>query len=84
MEVYLPIQRGGETHTMGDHQKTAPGSRHHVAGELKNFIRGGLIEIPGGLIGEQQKWFHRQCASDGHALLLTAGQLFRIALEQIA
>jgi hypothetical protein len=82
--VDLPIERGGETHAVGDHQESASGSRDQIAGKAENVIRRGLVEVSGGLIGQQQNRFHRQRAADGDALLLTAGQLFRIALEQIA
>jgi hypothetical protein len=75
----LPIQRGGETHTVGDHQKTASGSPDQIAGETENVVRGRLIEISGGLVGEQEKRLYRQCAADGDTLLLSAGQLLGIA-----
>jgi hypothetical protein len=79
VEVNLPIQRSGETHTVGDHQKTASGSPDQVAGETEDVVRRRLIEISGGLVGEQEKRLYRQCATDGDALLLTTGQLLGIA-----
>jgi hypothetical protein len=79
VEVNLSIQRGGKTRAVGDHQETAPGARHQIAGEAENLVRRRLVEVSGGLVGQQQKRFYRQCAADGDALLLTAGQLLGIA-----
>jgi hypothetical protein len=79
VKVNLPIQRGGETCAVGDHQKAAPGSRDQIAGEAENLIRRRLVEVSGGLVGQQEQRLCRQCAADGDALLLTAGQLLGIA-----
>jgi hypothetical protein len=75
----LPVQRSGETHTMGGHQETASGSFDQIAGEIENVVCRRLIEVSGGLVGEQKKRLYRQCATDGDALLLAAGQLLGIA-----
>jgi len=57
VEVNLPVERGGETYTVGDHQEPAPGSRHQVTGETEHVVRGRLVEISSGLVGEQKQWF---------------------------
>ena len=39
------------------------------------------VEISGGLIGEKDERITDQCARDGYALLLTAGELRRVMLR---
>ena len=60
-------------------KKPHPVRADQIAGEAENLIRRRLVEISGGLVGEQEKRLYRQCAADGDALLLTAGQLLGIA-----
>ena len=50
----------------------------------EHLIRRRLVEIAGGLVGEQQQRLYRQRAADRDPLLLAAGQLLGIALQQIA
>ena len=59
--------------------------RHHhrraagvdVAQQLEDAARGALVEIAGGLVGEQHDGVVHQRARDRHALLLAARQLAR-------
>ena len=84
MEMDLAVERGGEARAMGDHQEAAAGSRDQIARERENVIRRRLVEIAGRLVGEQKQRFCRQRAADRDPLLLAAGQLVGIALEQTA
>src|SRR5439155_18295733 len=84
MEIDLAVERGGQPRTMGHHQEAAASSCDEVARERQNVVRRRLVEIAGGLVGEQQQRLYRQCAADRDALLLSAGQLLRVALEQAA
>ncbi len=84
MQIDLSVKRGGETRAVGHHQEAAAGSLNQIARKRENLIRGGLIEVAGGLVGEQKQWFYRQRAADRDPLLLAAGQLFGIAPEQTA
>src|SRR5260370_16894343 len=84
MEIYLAVERGGKARAVGHHQEAAAGSLDQIARERENVIRGCLVEVAGGLVGEQKQRFCRQRAADRDPLLLAAGQLLRIALEQTA
>ena len=61
-----------------------PASLNQVARERENVIRRRLIEVAGGLVGEKKQRFCRQRPADRHPLLLAAGELFRIAVQQTA
>ncbi len=84
MQIDLSVKRGGETRAVGHHQEAAAGSLDQIARERENLIRGCLVEVAGGLVGEQKQRFCRQRPADRDPLLLASGQLFGIALEQPA
>src|SRR5258708_17665820 len=84
MEIYLAIECGGEARAVGHHQEAAAGSRDQIAREREKVIRRRLVEIAGGLVGEQKQWFCRQRTADRDPLLLATGELFGIAMQQIA
>src|SRR5487761_436585 len=84
MEIDLAVERGRQTGAVGDHQEAAATSRDEVARQRQNLVRRRLIEISGGLVGEKQPRLYRQGAADRQPLLLAAGQLFGIALQQAA
>ena len=80
----LAVERGGQPRAVGHHQEAAAGSRHQIARQRQNLVGGRLVEIAGRLVGEQQQRLHRQRAADRDPLLLAAGQLLGIALQQAA
>ena len=82
MQIYLPIERPGQPRRMRHHQEAAAGTLHQIARKREDVIRGGLVKIAGGLIGEQKQRLYRQRAADRNPLLLTARQLFGVAPEQ--
>src|SRR5205814_4852721 len=84
MEIDLAVECDGQPRTMGHHQEAAASSSDEVARERQNVVRRRLVEIAGGLVGEQQQRLYRQRAADCDPLLLAAGQLLRVALEQAA
>ena len=47
----------------------------HLAHQVEHALSGSRVEVPGRLVGEQQRGAHRQRACDRHALLLAAGHL---------
>ncbi len=51
----MTVERGGEPRRVGDHQKAAAGLRDEIARQCENVIRGRLIEIAGGFVGEQKR-----------------------------
>ena len=68
----------GERRVVGDqHQR---GAALRVAGEqqIDDLLAGGLVEIAGRLVGDQDRRIGRQRAGQRDALLLAAGQLRRI------
>ena len=52
--------------------------------QIQNMAGGVGIQRGGGLVAEQHLRIHRQRAGDGHALLLTAGELAGIGLHAVA
>ena len=48
--------------------------------QFEDRVAGGCVQIPGGLVGEQNSWRIDQSAGDGHSLHLPAGKLVRPAL----
>src|SRR6202035_2373100 len=74
----------GEPRGVGHHQEAAAGSLYQIARERENVVGGGLVEIAGGLVGEQKQRFYRERAADRDPLLLAARQLFGIAFQQSA
>ena len=51
--------------------------------QVENLRRGGGVERAGGLIAQHDGRIVGQRPCDGHALLLAAGQLARVAVGQI-
>ncbi len=72
----------GEARAVGHHQEAAAGSCHEVAVKRQNVVGGGLVEIAGRFVRQQQQRLDRERAPDRDPLLLAAGQLFGIALQQ--
>ena len=64
----------GEAHFVGDHHHghTAPGQFLH---DFQNFAYHFGVQSGGGLVEEHDLGLHHQGPDDGHALLLTAGEL---------
>jgi len=62
-EMDLPVERGGQPFAVGHHQETAAGSRHQVARQRQHVIGGRLVQIAGGLVGQQQQRFYRERAA---------------------
>ena len=67
----MTVERGCQPRTMGHHQKAAAGPCDQIARERENVIGGRLVEIAGGLIGEQEHGLYRQRAADRDSLLLS-------------
>src|SRR4029079_8448898 len=54
------------------------GSRRiDVAQKLEHTASSALVEVPGGLVGDENEWVVDQCARDCNALLLAARKLAR-------
>ncbi len=78
-----PVEQVREPHAVRDHQEAAAGACHEAGHQLHHLVRGRLVQIAGRFVGQQQRRLVRERAADGDALLLPAGQLLGIAIEQI-
>src|SRR6516164_908150 len=77
-----PVQRCGKPRAVGHHQKAATASRNQVARQRQHVIGGVFVEISCWLVGEQKQRLGRKRTADRYPLLLAAGELLGIALEQ--
>src|SRR6185437_8278815 len=84
MQRDRPVQRRGEPGTVGHHQKAAAGARDEIARQRQHVIGSRFIEIAGRLVGKQEQRPGRERPADRDPLLLTAGELLRVASEQFA
>jgi hypothetical protein len=66
---------------MRDHEECAPSLRHKSEREPQHFVSCGFIEIAGGLVCQHQARPDRQGAANRDPLLLSAGELFGIAID---
>ena len=57
MEMDAAVERGGEPLAVRHHQEAAAGARHQIARQRQHLVGGGLVEIAGRLVGEQQQRF---------------------------
>ena len=80
----LPVQHRGKTRAVRRHQQAATAAADQIARQTKHCVRGGLVEVSGRLIRQHQPRPGRQRAADRHPLLLAAGELLRVAPQQIA
>src|SRR3954453_5656479 len=65
--------RGKPRVVRGD-ERCQPVLTVHLAEERMECVRRVLVEVPRGLVGEEQRWFHHQGAGDRDQLLLAARQ----------
>lgn len=68
----MTVERAGQMQAVRHHQEAAAGARDEVARQRQHVVGGGFIEIAGGLVREQQRWFRRQRPADRDPLLLSA------------
>ena len=77
MQPQHPVHLGGDALVVGGDE----GGAAFVADQAEEFgeddVGGGLVEIAGGLVGEDQSGPVGERAGDGDALLLAAGELAR-------
>ncbi len=52
--------------------------------QFAHRLGGGVVEVAGGLVGQQQARAVHQCAGDGHSLLLATRQLRRPVVQAVA
>ena len=75
-----PVRPGGEVEVVRDEheRRAAPGV--HSQQDVDDVLPVGRVEIAGGLVREEQARLVGQRAGDGHALLLSAGELRRVMM----
>ena len=71
-------QRAARRRSWVTRSSVAPSSRFSVEQQFDDLPPGVVVEIAGGLVGEDDLGTRRQRAGDRHALLLAARQLARI------
>lgn len=69
---------------MGDHQRRQPQTHDEFAQEGPRFLAQLGIQVGQRLVQQDDRRAVDQGAADGHALLLAAGELVRVALSQLA
>lgn len=62
----------GEVVIVGDDQKGRAPLEIEAPHQFEHLLRRSRVEISGRLVGEHEKWIHRQGASDRDPLLLAA------------
>ena len=67
----------GERAVMGDEQERGAGALLQREQKVHDFGAGGLVEIAGRLVGEDEGGLWRERPGHGDALLLAAGELAR-------
>ena len=70
---------GREGGVVGDHDDGLAGVGDHLE-DLGDFFAVGAIEVAGRFVGENHPRLIGECAGDGDALLLAAGELVGFAL----
>src|SRR6185369_5272730 len=83
-EVDMTVEGRSKPRRMRHHQKAASAFRDQIPRQRQNVIGSRLVEIAGGLIGEQKRWPGLERAADRDPLLLAAGQLLGIAIQKAA
>src|SRR5688572_12250590 len=81
-ELDLAVRIVGVARIVGHHA-----DRRALAVQLAQEVHHRLavprVEVPGGLVGEQDRGLARERAGDGHALLLAAGELRRVVVHSV-
>src|SRR5688572_20795451 len=83
-DVQPPLAALGELHIVRDEDERRAALAVHLEEKIDHVLAGGGIEVPGGLVGEEELGFGHEGARDGHTLLLAAGELARIVSEAFA
>ena len=78
----MTVKRRSEPVRMCDHQEATAGLRDEVAGQRQDVVGRGFVEISGRLVGEQKRRLNRERPANRDPLLLAAGKLLRISVEQ--
>ena len=71
----------GDGGVVGDHHDR-PARRHQLVEQLQDRLARLAVEVPGGLVGQQDERVVDQRPGDAHALLLPAGQLHGAVVER--
>src|SRR3979490_528645 len=79
----LSVRDGGNRCVMGDEDHRAPRGVQRYK-HVEDLATGGAVEIPRWLVSKDDVRVGDQRASDGHALLLPAGELGGAVLDTIS
>ena len=84
-EAHDAVAALGERAVMGDEQERGAGALLQREQQVHDVGAGGLVEIAGRLVGEDEGGLRRKRAGHGHPLLLAAGELpgeMRLAMRE--
>ena len=73
-----------DIHFVGNQQNRQAQATVDILQQFQNRTRSGRVQRAGGFVAEQDFWIARQRTGDGHALLLPAGEIRRIAIVFIS
>src|ERR1700730_5110826 len=76
-----PAQQGRDVSVVGRHHDRRLLLVVDLQEELHDLPACRRVEVPGGLVGDDQARLMDEGAGDGHALLLAAGELARVLVE---
>jgi hypothetical protein len=77
-----PGARGG-LGVVRDHHDGLAEFAVQLVQQVQHLGGGGAVEVAGGLVGDDQRRVGHQCAGDGHALLLAAGELVGVVVGAV-
>src|SRR5688500_415233 len=69
---------------VGDHEDGLAQVAGQLLQQVEDLVRAVAVEVAGGLVAEQERGIGHDGAGDGHALLLTAGQLSGLVGHAVA
>src|SRR5690242_18217928 len=74
---HTPTHLVHDVRIVGHHDNCRAGAVDAVE-QTHDFDRGVRVQVPGGLVREQDQRPVHECAGDGHTLLLATGKLLRV------
>ena len=77
----LPVEHRGDPRGMGGEEQRRSGLGHEIEKQGHDRVGRRFVEAAGGFVSKEERGAQRQRAADGDALLLAAGEVFRVARQ---